>query len=54
MSNRRLYRLDLPGDLTVYRYLTAEDAARDHPDAVLDDTEKTHAPTTEAWHPETK
>ena len=54
MSNRRLYRLDLPDGRTVYRYLTAEDAARDHHDAVLDDTEKAHAPTTEAWQPETK
>lgn len=54
MSNRRLYRLDLPGGSHVYRYLTAEDAARDYPDAVLDETEKTHVPINEAWAPETK
>lgn len=54
VSNRRLYRLDLPGGSHVYRYLTADDAARDYPDAVLDDTEKSHVPINEAWTPETK
>lgn len=54
MSNRRLYRLDLPGGSHVYRYLTAEDAARDYPDAVLDETEKQRTAATEDWYPETK
>ncbi|WP_291479827.1 hypothetical protein [Corynebacterium sp.] len=54
MSNRRLYRLDLPGGSHVYRYLTDEAAARDYPDATLDETEKAHQPITEAWRPETK
>lgn len=54
VSRRRLYRLDLPGGSHVYRYLTAEDAARDYPDAVLDDTEKQRTAATEDWYPETK